>query len=321
MSSSPHPFTLRQLQYIVAVADELSFRRAAQRCHVSQPSLSAQLAQVEEAIGVQLFERSRKKVLLTGPGHEVVARAKRLLVGADELVRVAREAADPLAGTLRLGVIPTISPYLLPAVTPALRDAFPRLRVAWLEDKTEVLVKKLEDGELDGAVLALEADIGDVEHETVAEDPFVLLTRPEHPLATKSTPVTEADLRGEELLLLEDGHCFRDQALEACSAARVREGEFRATSLATLVQMVAGGGAITLIPSLAVDTEATRSRLHVRALSSPAAHRTIALIWRKGAALDASLRTVARALRDAYPDARVKGATRAARRGRSAKRR
>ncbi len=304
LSSSPHPFTLRQLQYVVAVADELSFHRAAARCHVSQPSLSAQLAQVEQALGVCLFERSRKKVLLTVPGRDVVDRARRLLLDADELAHAASIGSDPLEGVLRLGVIPTVSPYLLPYVTPSLRKRFPRLRIAWTEEKTEVVVKRLNEGELEGAVLALEADIGDVAREIIAADPFVLVTRPDHRLAAKRSAVTEAELRGEELLLLEDGHCFRDQALEACGAARVQDGEFRATSLSTLVQMVSGGAGITLIPEIAVDTEAKRARLHVRPIAGRAAHRTIALIWRKGSALEPTLRAVATALREAYPGTR-----------------
>ena len=308
MSSAPHPFTLRQLQYIVAVAEELSFRRAAERCHVSQPSLSMQLAQVETGLGVRLFERAHKPVLVTAAGRHLVERAKRLLLEADEIVRAAQRVADPLAGTIRLGIIPTISPYLLPAVTPALRRKLPRLRIAWVEDKTDALVKKLAAGETEGTVLALEADVGDVARAVVAADPFVLVTRPEHPLATKNGPVTEAELRGEELLLLDEGHCFRDQALEACGTARAREGEFRATSLSTLVQMVAGGGGITLIPAIAVATEARRARLHVRPLAARAAHRTIAVVWRKGSALEPALREIAAVLRAAYPAAETRQA-------------
>jgi LysR family hydrogen peroxide-inducible transcriptional activator len=223
------------------------------------------------------------------------------LVEADELVHAAARTRDPFSGSLRLGVIPTISPYLLPAVTPVLRKKFPRLRVAWREDKTQTLVEGLAAGEVEGAVVALEADIGDVEHEVIAVDPFVLVTRPEHPLAQKRAAVSDAELRGEELLLLDDGHCFRDQALEACKTATAIEGEFRATSLSTLVQMVAGGGGITLIPSLAVGTEARRARLSVRRVASPLARRTIALIWRRGSALESPLRAVASALSDAYP--------------------
>src|SRR6202451_1157602 len=201
MSAAPHPFTLRQLQYVVAVAEELSFRRAAARCHVSQPSLSAQLAQVEGSLGVRLFERAHKRVLVTAAGRDLVERARRLLLEADEIVRAAQRVADPLSGTIRLGVIPTISPYLLPSVTPALRRKLPRLRIAWAEDKTDALVRQLAAGEIEGAVVALEADVGEVAREIVASDPFVLVTRPEHALAAKKRPVTEAELRGEELLL------------------------------------------------------------------------------------------------------------------------
>jgi LysR family hydrogen peroxide-inducible transcriptional activator len=303
MSSSPHPFTLRQLQYVVAVADELSFRRAAARCHVSQPSLSAQLAQVEEAIGVRLFERSRKRVLLTAAGADLVERARRLLRDADELVSAAQRIGDPLAGALRIGIIPTVSPYLLPAVTPHLRKRHPRLRIAWHEEKTDALLRRLADGRLEGAVVALEANVGDVAREVIATDPFVLVMHRDHPLAKKKSAVSQSELRGEELLLLDEGHCFRDQALEACRASRIREGEFRATSLTTLVQMVAGGAGITLLPALAVDAEVKRARLHARPLATPSAKRTLALIWRKGSSVDPALHAVAAVLRDAYPSA------------------
>jgi LysR family hydrogen peroxide-inducible transcriptional activator len=177
----------------------------------------------------------------------------------------------------------------------------PRLRVAWVEEKTDVLVRKLGAGDLEGAVLALEADVGEVGSEIIATDPFVVVTTPKHALAGKKSPVAQAELRGEELLLLDEGHCFRDQALEACSAARAREGEFRATSLSTLVQMVAGGAGITLIPALAVDAEARRARLHVRPLEGPGAHRTIALAWRKQSSVERTLHAVAETLREAYP--------------------
>src|SRR5262249_44696235 len=147
-SLAPHPFTLRQLQYVVAVAASMSFRKAAEACHVSQPSLSAQLAQLEEALGVRLFERDRRRVLVTSAGHELVERARSVLREANDLVAAARLAGDPLAGTLRIGVIPTISPYLLPSATPALRRAYPELTTVWVEDKTETLVRSLEAGTL-----------------------------------------------------------------------------------------------------------------------------------------------------------------------------
>jgi LysR family hydrogen peroxide-inducible transcriptional activator len=268
---------------------------------VSQPTLSTQLTQVEEALGVSLFERGGKRVLVTATGRDFVERAKRLLRDADELVQSAQRAADPLSGSVCLGVIPTISPYLVPSLTAHLRDAFPRLKVLWSEEKTDALIEKLADGGIEGAVVALEADIGDVEREIIATDPFVLVTRPEHPLAMKSSPASTAELRDEEVLLLAEGHCFREQALELCESARAKEGEFRATSLCTLVQMVSSGGSATVIPTIAVELEAKRAGLHVRALAGKAAHRTIALIWRKGTPSDGLLRAIAGVMRDAYP--------------------
>lgn len=298
---APHPFTLRQLQYASAVEESLSFRRAAERCHVSQPSLSAQIAELEAAMGVALFERDRRRVLVTAAGKELLDRARRLLIEADDLVGAARGAADPLAGTLRIGVIPTISPYLLPSATPALRAAYPRLTTVWVEDKTATIVRALEDGALDAALLALEAEIGDVEHEVVADDPFVLATRPDDPLGTRSSPVKHSELRRARVLLLDDGHCFRDQALAFCSRAGANELEFRATSLPTLTQMVAGGAGVTLLPQLAVSTEAHRARLSVRAFATPAPHRTIAFVWRKRSPLVDALKRVASTIREAYP--------------------
>jgi len=304
MRLAPHPFTLRQLQYVVAVAEEVSFRGAAERCHVSQPSLSAQIAQVESGLGVHLFERRHRKVLVTLAGRDIIERARRLLVDADDLMDTGRRVADPLIGTVRIGVIPTIAPYLLPTAAPALRAEFGRLTVAWREDKTGVLIEALHGGALDAALVALEADVGDVEHAPVAQDPFWVAVRPAHRLARSKAPVAASDLRGEDVLLLDEGHCFREQALEVCSAARAREGEFRATSLTTLVQMVAGGAGITLLPGLAVATEAHRAGLRVRPMASPKAYRTVALVWRKRSPLGPTLRELARVLRGTFPKPR-----------------
>jgi LysR family transcriptional regulator, hydrogen peroxide-inducible genes activator len=307
---APHPFTLRQLQYVVAVAESLSFRRAAEACHVSQPSLSAQLAQLEGALGARLFERDRRRVLVTTAGKELLERARAVLREADDLVAAARLAGDPLAGTLRIGVIPTISPYLLPSATPALRRAYPQLTTVWVEDKTETLVQSLEAGAIDAALLALEAEIGEVEHEVVAADPFVLATRRDDPLGSKSTPAKVAELRDASVLLLDDGHCFRDQALAFCSSAKVHELEFRATSLATLVHMVAGGAGVTILPELAVPTEAQRAGLRVRPFARPVPNRTVALVWRKRSPLAPALRKLARTIREAYPESGTRRSSR-----------
>jgi len=250
---------------------------------------------------VQLFERNRRRVLLTDAGRDVVERARRLLVDADDLRESSASFGDPLARTLRVGVIPTISPYLLPAVTPALRAAYPRLRVTWIEDKTEMLVQRLDAGTLDAALVALEAEIGDLDHEPLARDAFVLAAPRDHPLGRKASAANAAELRGAPVLLLDDGHCFREQALAFCSNAKARELEFRATSLSTLAQMVAGGAGVTLLPELSVATESRRADIAIRRFAKPTPHRTVALAWRKRSPLGAALRRLAETMRGAYP--------------------
>jgi LysR family hydrogen peroxide-inducible transcriptional activator len=300
MQLAPHPFTLRQLQYAVAIADSLSFRKAAERCHVSQPSLSAQLAQLEDVLGVRLFERDRRRVLVTSAAREILERARLILRESDDLVEVAQRSSDPLSGTLRIGVIPTISPYLLPGLTAHVRSTFPRLTLLWREDKTEVLVRSLDSGALDAALLALEADVGDVEREIIGQDPFVLATPPGHALGAKASAAKTSELLDERVLLLDDGHCFRAQALAFCTSAKAHELEFRATSLSTLVQMVAGGAGVTLLPGLAVPTETQRAVLTIRRFAQPGPGRTIALVWRKRSPLAAALRQLAGTARTAY---------------------
>ena len=300
MNLVPQPFSLRQLQYAVAVADARSFSEAARRCRVSQPSLSAQVAQLEAGLGTPLFERDRRKFLLTTAGEQIVERARLVLREVDDLVDVARRSTDPLASTMRLGVIPTLSPYLISCIRPALRRAYPALTLLWVEDKTEVLVAKLGAGEIDGALLALEADIGDVERAIVGYDPFVLAAPAGHPLMTRKGPARVAELAGENVLLLDDGHCFRDQALAVCSGAKVQELEFRATSLPTLAQMVADGHGVTLLPLLAVATEAKRARLAVRPFAAPVPGRTIALVWRRRSPLGTALEQIASTSREAF---------------------
>ena len=292
-----HRFSLRQLEYAVAVADTLNFRKAAERCNVSQPSLSAQLAEMERAIGVRLFERDRRRVIVTRHGSDVIARARELLHHADDVELSARSAADPFAGTMRIGIIPTVSPYLLPRVAPKLRRDYPRLQVLWREEKTAALSEQLESGGLDAMLVAKEAHLGDVDVAVVAQDRFVLAAARTHPLMHDRRPLRAAALRGEDVLLLEDGHCLRDQALAICSRANAHELEFRATSLATLVQMVAGGDAVTLLPELAVNVEGRG--LELRKFAEPAPHRTIVLAWRSSSPLRDALRKIAATLRSA----------------------
>ena len=292
-----HRFSLRQLEYAVALADTLNFRKAAERCHVSQPSLSSQLAQLEEAIGVRLFERDRRSVAITSRGRDVIERARVVLRDADDVETSARRAADPFAGTMRIGIIPTVAPYLLPRIAPELQRAYPRLQFRWLEEKTAGIVQLLAEGHLDAIVAAKEAHLGDVKSEVIARDAFVIAAARTHPIVRLKRPALVSDLAGHEVLLLEDGHCLRDQALAVCTRGRSRELEFRATSLPTLVQMIAGGKAVTLLPEIAVGIEG--QGLKLRRFAAPEPHRTIVLAWRKASPLRPALGDVAATMRRA----------------------
>src|SRR2546422_1041278 len=291
----PHPFSLRQLQYAAAVADTGGFRKAAQLCHVSQPSLSAQLAQLEEALGVRIFERDRRRVLVTPAGNEMLARARRVLLEAEDLVAASSRLRDPLCGTLRIGVIPTVSPYLLPEITPAIHSTYPRLTLHWSEEKTQVALRLLRDGALDAVLLALVPGMEGLDPPVVAEDPFALAGAPSDPLRRPRGPARVKELEGASLLLLEDGHCFRDQTLAFCEDAHVREAGYRATSLATLARMAAGGAGLTLLPELSHAVENRHEELAVRRFARPAPKRTLVLAWRAPCPLAMSGGTIAHA--------------------------
>jgi LysR family transcriptional regulator, hydrogen peroxide-inducible genes activator len=301
MNFSPHAFSLRQLQYIVAVADLLSFHRAADECHVSQPSLSLQIAEIERVLAITIFERDPHRVALTAAGRDFVESARAVLHAADALAETARRCIDPFSGTLRIGVIPTISPYWLPELTPALRKVYPQLKVIWLEDKTHILVHALQSGSIDAALLALEAEIGDIEREVIAKDPFVLVAPAGNPLVVKSTPAKAGELRGATVMVLEDEHCFGKQALEFCFHGQAQNHQFRGTSLATIISMVAGGVGVTLLPTLAVRSEVRINNLRVRRFADTEAVRTIGLVWRKKSSLAPALRKLATSMSQAYP--------------------
>lgn len=294
MAISPQDLSIRQLQYVVAVADELGFHRAAERCHVSQPTLSAQVAQIEEVLGVTLFERDKRRVLVTAQGEEIVARARKVLLDVDELIATADRHKDKFAATLRIGVIPTVAPYLLPEIMPAIADEYPKLKLVFREEKTEDVMKGLREGRLDAGLLAIVPGLDDVATAPIFDDPFVVALPKRHPLAKKKTVKLE-DLADEPVLLLDEGHCLRDQALDLCTKVGAEESGLRATSLATLVQMVSSGNGVTLLPRLAVDVENRRGQLEIRPVAGSSPSRKLALVWRRGSPLDDVFRAVAAA--------------------------
>jgi LysR family hydrogen peroxide-inducible transcriptional activator len=273
---------LKDLKYLVALADTGHFGKAAERTFVSQPTLSAQLKKLEEYLGVKLVERQPKNIQLTDVGREVVTRARRMLDDGDEIVALARNNTDPLSGRLKMALIPTIGPYLLPRVMLKLRKALPNLNLMLYEHQTEALLKRLRDGEIDVGILALPVMQDGLETRTLYEEDFTVALPHNHPLTDKAT-IKVQDLKGHTLLLLEDGHCLRDQALEVCSRVDVREADdFRATSLETLRQMVVAGLGITLLPELAVQAPFGSQRgMATRRFANPAPSRKVGAVWRR----------------------------------------
>jgi LysR family transcriptional regulator, hydrogen peroxide-inducible genes activator len=294
-------YSLRQLQYLVAVDDLGGFRKAADACGVAQPSLSAQIAQMERSLGVQIFERSARGVRVTPAGALILDRARQVLLAARDLGDTATQQADPLRGAVRVGVIPTVCPYLLPEVAPRLRSMLPNLQIIWSEDKTQSLLDQLDEARLDGAILALDARVSHLEHATIGDDPFVLAASPEHRLMKHSGPASPQLLEGATVFLLEDGHCFRDQALAVCGATGAKAADLKATGLSTLVQMVGGRAGVTLLPRLALEVENRRGQLAIRAFKSPAPTRRLVLAWRKGSAMKRPFDAVTRVIREAWP--------------------
>ena len=293
---------LRDLRYVVALADCRHFGRAAEASFVSQPTLSTQIKKFEDELGVAIFERSPRNIMLTDVGETIVARARILLREADEIKAIAKRAKDPESGVIRLGLFPTLGPYLLPHVMPQLVARFPKLEILLYEDKTDVILAKLKNGDLDAGVLALPLPDDAFHAEFLFEEDFVLALPREHALTnvgskkTKQKPTLKLeDLNDAALLLLEDGHCLRDQALDVCQMSGAREHQgYRATSLETLRHMVASNAGITLMPALSVHPPALQSQaLVLRAFAAPAPHRRIALVWRKASTQKNLLRQIA----------------------------
>lgn len=272
---------LRDLQYLVSVAKYRHFGKAAEACNVSQPSLSMQIKKLEDTLGVQLFERTNKHVMVTSIGKEIAIRAKKILCDAEEIEKFAKTHHDPFAGEIRIGAFPTLAPYFFPNIVPKIIKALPKLKLLLVEEKTDILINKIQQGEIDAAFLALPVEGDDLENVPLFDDPFLLAVPSSHSLAHE-LEVRQSDIVNNELLLLEDGHCLRSQALEVCRAMKAGEHQdFRATSLETLRQMVASGIGITLIPKLAVQKH---KDIKYIPFMSPSPSRTIGLAWRKTSA-------------------------------------
>jgi LysR family hydrogen peroxide-inducible transcriptional activator len=294
--------TLQDLRYVVALAETRHFARAAEACHVSQPTLSTQIKKLEDELGVALFERTNRRVTLTAMGREIVAQARVVLEEVAKLEQLAQQGHNPMVGPLRLGIIPTLGPYLLPHLIPPLREAYPELKLYVREELTVNLLRQVRAGALDALLLSLPIDREGLEVAMLFHEPFVLALPVGRPL-TQKRQVREADLVQEHVLLLEDGHCFRDQALAVCGFPPQGETEvFRASSLETLRQMVAAGVGCTLLPTLAASTTAPSASLIVlRPFAPPVPSRTIGLVWRRSFPRPATMQALAELIRARLP--------------------
>lgn len=269
---------LRDLRYLVAVAEQKHFGRAAEACFVSQPTLSTQVKKLEEELGVTLIERTNRQVMLTPVGERIVAQAQRVLREVNYMVHIAEEYKDPYGGDFRLGIIPTVAPYLLPKILGPIKKAFPKLRIQLTEGQTAVISRMLREGDLDAVILALPLEEDNFESAMLYTEPFYFAASRHHPKAGRKS-VGLDDLDHEQVLLLEDGHCLRDQALEICSSHNAVENtNFRATSIETLRQMVAANVGITLMPQLAITNRSGPVRYVPFKGDQP--HRNIGLCWR-----------------------------------------
>lgn len=296
--------TLRQLEYFTAVARTLNFRQAAEECYVTQPALSTQIQQLEELLGVALFERDKRRTLLTPAGRALSSSAEEILVSVDRLAEIAHSFGEPLSGELRLGVIPTIGSYLLPKVLRAVREAYPELRLLLREDQTARIVQQLDRGQLDVLLVALDVDLGGAEEHFLFNDPFLVACKREHPLAELEL-VKESDLEGQTTLLLDEGHCLRAHAMPICKRAGTSElADFRASSLGTLVQMVDSGLGITLLPEMAVERElASAPSVVTRPFDAEGPGRRIGLAWRKASSRGEEFEALGKTITRAYLDA------------------
>lgn len=295
--------TLQQLRYLVALADARHFRRAAEECHVTQPTLSMQLRELETRLGVTLAERTRGHVVLTPVGREIATRARGVLREIAEIVELGRQGRVPLSGTIRVGVVQSLGSYLLPLLVPDLRDRHPTLRLYLREGLPRVLLAQLSEGALDLLVFPLPVSGRETETARLFREPLLLVAPRDHPLAARTT-VAAPDLKGETIMALEPGHQLYNQVRELCAAIGAElSHDFEGTSLDTLRQMVAMGMGLSLLPALYVRSEVARETLvTARPLEGPAPARVIGMVWRKGsvrggeyADLAATIRRILRA--------------------------
>jgi LysR family hydrogen peroxide-inducible transcriptional activator len=295
--------TLQELRYVVALADAGHFGRAAEACFVSQSTLSTQIKKLEDYLGIALFDRSLKTVTLTPAGHEIVDSARHIIEEANRICELSKQTKDPMVRSLHLGVIPTLGPYYLPHALPQVHEQFPKLRLLLREEMTPHVLAHLTEGKLDAGLLALPLPLADPALETVPlfVEPFLAAVPAEHPLAAEKE-IHLYELVHAGLFLLEEGHCLRNQALEACQLEGLENEEIRATSLETLRQMVGMGLGVTLIPALAgMQSHDVGTRVALRPLASPGASRIIGLVWRKRSPIAPTMESLAKFLKDKLP--------------------
>lgn len=270
---------LRDLRYIVTVAENKHFAKSAEISNVSQPTLSMQIQKLENELGVKIFERNNKNILITEIGQKIINKAATIIKEADDIKALAKIATDPFSGDLKFGGFPTIAPYLFPKITSKIIKKFPQLKLFLLEEKTEILIKKLQSAEIDLAIIALPINVLGLEYKELFTEEFFLAVNKNHPLANKKS-INRSNLFGQKIMLLEEGHCLRDQALDLCSTlGGLEDQNFRATSLETLKQMIAIENGVTLVPKIAASKD--DKNIKYLKFSSHAPYRKIALVWRK----------------------------------------
>jgi len=294
--------TLQELKYLVALADHGHFGKAAESCFITQSTLSTQIKKLEDFLGVTLFDRSLKRVTPTPIGREILQAARNIVEEAERIREVARHAQDPMSRTIHLGVIPTLGPYYLPHALTLVHKKHPGLRMLLREEMTPQILEHLLDGKLDAGLLALPVTDDSLRVEPLFYEPFYAALPAGHPLARRDV-LKVADIMGEKLLLLDEGHCLRDQALDVCGTGSRGREEVRATSLETLRQMVGMGLGLTLLPALSVDAGPRQNKkaVEIRPFKSPPPGRTIALAWRKRAPFPETFERLAATLKASLP--------------------